>query len=166
MGPRVSRSLDDPVRMYMRQMGKVPLLTREQEVEICKRIEQAEAEARRIVYGFGFAAKEHLAMAEKLLAEPPKERFDRVIVDKLVSSRNRHLKTLRRLIKKVRRLDEQADARFTQWQKAGQQGPAQAAPGAVPAAGPQAAGHVSQVLLPAAGGRRNGARGGERSREG
>src|SRR5262249_53199177 len=25
--------LDDPVRMYMRQMGKVPLLTREQEVE-------------------------------------------------------------------------------------------------------------------------------------
>src|ERR1017187_5411469 len=31
--------LDDPVRMYLRQMGKVPLLTREQEVEICKRIE-------------------------------------------------------------------------------------------------------------------------------
>ena len=30
--------LDDPVRMYMNQMGKVPLLTREQEVEICKKI--------------------------------------------------------------------------------------------------------------------------------
>jgi len=29
--------LDDPVRMYMNQMGKVPLLTREQEVEICKK---------------------------------------------------------------------------------------------------------------------------------
>ena len=28
--------------MYMNQMGKVPLLTREQEVEICKRIEEAE----------------------------------------------------------------------------------------------------------------------------
>ena len=37
--------LDDPVRMYLRQMGKVPLLTREQEVEICKRIEAAEEEA-------------------------------------------------------------------------------------------------------------------------
>ena len=37
--------LDDPVRMYMNQMGKVPLLTREQEVEICKRIEEAESEA-------------------------------------------------------------------------------------------------------------------------
>jgi len=42
--------LDDPVRMYMNQMGKVPLLTREQEVEICKRIEEAETEMKRLVY--------------------------------------------------------------------------------------------------------------------
>ena len=33
--------LDDPVRMYLRQMGKVPLLTREQEVAICQRMETA-----------------------------------------------------------------------------------------------------------------------------
>ncbi|HXP59358.1 MAG TPA: RNA polymerase sigma factor region1.1 domain-containing protein, partial [Dongiaceae bacterium] len=39
--------LDDPVRMYMNQMGKVPLLTREQEVEICKKIEEAESEMTR-----------------------------------------------------------------------------------------------------------------------
>src|SRR5205814_5083990 len=36
--------LDDPVRMYLKQMGQVPLLTREQEVEISKRIEDAENE--------------------------------------------------------------------------------------------------------------------------
>ena len=57
--------LDDPVRMYMKQMGKVPLLTREQEVEICKRIEDAEIAQRKIVYGMGFAGKEHIALAEK-----------------------------------------------------------------------------------------------------
>ena len=34
--------LDDPVRMYLKQMGQVPLLTREQEFEISKRIEEAE----------------------------------------------------------------------------------------------------------------------------
>ena len=79
--------LDDPVRMYLRQMGKVPLLTREQEVAICKRIEEAENEQKRIIYSFGFAAKEHIALAEKLISEPPKERFDRVIVDKKVESR-------------------------------------------------------------------------------
>ena len=55
--------LDDPVRMYMNQMGKVPLLTREQEVEICKRIEDAEIEMKRIIYGLGFAAKEHIAIS-------------------------------------------------------------------------------------------------------
>ena len=109
--------LDDPVRMYMNQMGKVPLLTREQEVEICKRIETAEVEMKRIVYSFGFAAKEHIAIAEKLLSEPPKERFDRVVVDKKIPNRDGHLKDLRTLIKKVRALDANVDERFANWQK-------------------------------------------------
>src|SRR5437762_2234889 len=114
--------LDDPVRMYMNQMGKVPLLTREQEVEICKRIEEAEAEMKRLVYGLGFTAKEHIAIAEKLLSEPPKERFDRVVVDKKVANREGHLRELRNLIKKVRTLDGQVDERYTIWQKAATQG--------------------------------------------
>jgi RNA polymerase primary sigma factor len=41
--------------------GQGPLLTREQEVEICKRIEEGETEARRILFGFGFTGKEHVA---------------------------------------------------------------------------------------------------------
>ncbi len=79
--------LDDPVRMYLKQMGQVPLLTREQEVEISKRIESAEHELKRIIQSFGFAGKEHIALAEKLVSEPPKERFDRVIVDKSKAGR-------------------------------------------------------------------------------
>ena len=114
--------LDDPVRMYMNQMGKVPLLTREQEVEICKRIEEAELEMKRIVYSLGFTAKEHIAIAEKLLSEPPKERFDRVIVDKKIANREGHLRDLRRLIKKVRALDQKVDAKYFTWQKALQKG--------------------------------------------
>ncbi|MEY4386097.1 MAG: polymerase, sigma 70 [Verrucomicrobiota bacterium] len=109
--------LDDPVRMYMNQMGKVPLLTREQEVEICKRIETAELEMKRIVYSFGFAAKEHIAIAEKLLSEPPKERFDRVVVDKKIPNRDGHLKDLRTLIKKVRTMDAAVDEKFLDWQR-------------------------------------------------
>jgi len=112
--------LDDPVRMYMNQMGKVPLLTREQEVEICKRIEEAEAEMKLLVYGLGFTAKEHIAIAEKLLSEPPKERFDRVVVDKKVANREGHLRDLRNLIKKVRAMDAQVDAKYLEWQKAPQ----------------------------------------------
>jgi len=114
--------LDDPVRMYLRQMGKVPLLTREQEVAICKRIEEAENEQKRIIYSFGFAAKEHIALAEKLISEPPKERFDRVIVDKKVESRDRHLKALRQLVKKVREVDASVDEKYARWQESGKSG--------------------------------------------
>ena len=39
-----------------------------------------------LVYGFGFTGKEHIALAEKFIAVPPKERFDRVIVDKLIEN--------------------------------------------------------------------------------
>jgi RNA polymerase primary sigma factor len=49
--------LDDPVRMYLKQMGQVPLLTREQEVEISKRIETAEINMTKILHRFGFIAK-------------------------------------------------------------------------------------------------------------
>ena len=114
--------LDDPVRMYMNQMGKVPLLTREQEVEICKKIEDAEIEMKRIVYCLGFTAKEHIAIAEKLLSEPPKERFDRVVIDKKIANREGHLRDLRRLIKMIRTRDQKVDLKYAIWQKAQQKG--------------------------------------------
>jgi RNA polymerase primary sigma factor len=112
--------LDDPVRMYMNQMGKVPLLTREQEVEICKKIEEAEVAMKAIIYGLGFTAKEHIAIAEKLLSEPPKERFDRVIVDKKVANREGHLRDLRKFIKKLRAFDQKVDEKYFSWQKSQQ----------------------------------------------
>src|SRR6185503_3060035 len=108
--------LDDPVRMYLKQMGQVPLLTREQEVEISKRIEDAENEVKKIIYSFGFAGKEHIALAEKLISEPPKERFDRVILDKKIEGRDNHLKALRRLVKDVRVIDQNVDDKYAEWQ--------------------------------------------------
>jgi len=116
--PRSESNLDDPVRMYMRQMAKVPLLSRDQEVAICKRIEEAELGLKGILYRFGFTAKEHLAVAEKLLADPPKERFDRVVVDSKVENRESHLEVLRVLCAKVQAIDQQVDAKYAQWQKA------------------------------------------------
>ena len=108
--------LDDPVRMYLKQMGQVPLLTREQEVEISKRIEDNENEVKRIIYGFGFSGKEHIALAEKLISEPPKERFDRVIVDKKIEAREEHLKVLRKLVKEVRAMDQAVDEKWSEIQ--------------------------------------------------
>jgi len=94
--------LDDPVRMYLKQMGQVPLLTREQEVEISKRIEEAENMVQKHINQFGFIARAHLDLARKL-AEG-RERFDRVILDKKIESRERYMKKLPRLCKQVERL--------------------------------------------------------------
>src|SRR6202044_3318482 len=35
----LGEKIDDPVRMYLSQMGEIPLLTREQEIELARRIE-------------------------------------------------------------------------------------------------------------------------------
>ena len=93
--------LDDPVRMYLKQMGQVPLLTREQEVEISKRIEEAELKVQEILYGFGFIGRAHLDLAQKLI--DARERFDRVILDKKIESRERYMKALPRLCQLVKR---------------------------------------------------------------
>jgi RNA polymerase primary sigma factor len=115
-------ALDDPVQMYMKQMAKVQLLTREQEIEVCQRIEEAELEMKRLVYSLGFTAKEHCSIAEKLLSEPPKERFDRIVVDNKVAGRESHLKHLRRLLRKIQAADAQVDEQYTQWRKAASTG--------------------------------------------
>ena len=94
--------LDDPVRMYLKQMGQVPLLTREQEVEISKRIEEAEIMVQRLINRFGFIAQAHLDLAQKLTEGG--ERFDRVILDKKIESRERYMKMLPRLCKQVKKL--------------------------------------------------------------
>ena len=97
--------LDDPVRMYLKQMGQVPLLTREQEVEISKRIEDAEIEVQKYLHLFGFTAHGYLGLADKLMRG--KERFDRVILDKKIESRERYMKALPKLCEQVRALHEE-----------------------------------------------------------
>jgi len=104
--------LDDPVRMYLKQMGQVPLLTREQEVEISKRIEDAEIEVAKQLHLFGFTADCYLELADKL--NKGKERFDRVILDKKIESRERYMKILPKQCDQLKQLHEENDDLFRQ----------------------------------------------------
>ncbi|MGO9245228.1 MAG: RNA polymerase sigma factor RpoD, partial [Verrucomicrobiia bacterium] len=109
--------LDDPVRMYLKQMGQVPLLTREQEVEISKRIETAENHVKQIINNFGFTAKEHMGLARRLLNG--KERFDRVIIDKKIDSREQYMRVLPRLLAQVEKSDALVDVRYEKATRSG-----------------------------------------------
>jgi RNA polymerase primary sigma factor len=87
-----SDMLDDPVRMYLKQMGQVPLLSREEEVEISKRIEVAEIAALKRIHAVSLTASFHLDICQKLIDR--EERFDRVVLDKKIDSREGYFKLL------------------------------------------------------------------------
>jgi len=61
----VSRT-DDPVRLYLREIGSVPLLSREGEIEIAKRIEEGKKEISNIVFGLPIAVQKVLTLGEEL----------------------------------------------------------------------------------------------------
>ncbi|UCF04444.1 MAG: RNA polymerase sigma factor RpoD [bacterium] len=57
---------DDPVRMYLREMGKVPLLDREGEIEIAKRIESGHLRISQAVFSLSATTKELKRFVERL----------------------------------------------------------------------------------------------------
>lgn len=56
----------DPVRMYLQEMGNIPLLSREEEVAIAKEIEAGEKQVRREVFSVPLALRYVLSLGEKL----------------------------------------------------------------------------------------------------
>jgi RNA polymerase primary sigma factor len=61
-----SNRSNDPIRMYLRKMGQVSLLTRDGEVEIAKRIEEGESEVLSVVLRSDFGIKEILNLEDRL----------------------------------------------------------------------------------------------------
>ncbi|TLD68239.1 RNA polymerase sigma factor RpoD [Phragmitibacter flavus] len=92
--------LDDPVRMYLKQMGSVPLLTREQEIIISKRIEKAEGHFHTCLQDIGFIAGEYLHLADSLASGS--ERFDRIVIERKDEDRDTYFKKLRQVSEQVR----------------------------------------------------------------
>ena len=86
---------DDPVRMYLKEMGSVPLLTREQEVEISKRIEKAQVQIERIIMRFRYSTREAISIAQYLMTS--KERFDKCIAEKEVINKSEFFQLLPKL---------------------------------------------------------------------
>ncbi|MGC1275988.1 MAG: RNA polymerase sigma factor RpoD [Planctomycetaceae bacterium] len=76
-GEDAGRKIDDPVRMYLTQMGEIPLLTREQEIFLAKKIEVTRKRFRRALLESDYAMQAALDVLQKVnVGELP---FDRTI---------------------------------------------------------------------------------------
>jgi len=64
--PGTLEKTNDPVRMYLREMGTVPLLTREGEVEIAKRIERGQMRVLKAISRSPIVIREIVALGEDL----------------------------------------------------------------------------------------------------
>ncbi len=109
---RAEGTPDDPVRMYLKEMGSVPLLTREEEVEISKRIEKAQVQIERIIMRFRYSAKEAISIAHYLIAG--KDRFDKIISEKEVEDKSGYLKLLPKLAQLLKDEDKVLEALLIQ----------------------------------------------------
>ncbi|MDD5073393.1 MAG: RNA polymerase sigma factor RpoD [Candidatus Omnitrophica bacterium] len=97
--PRMAQ-MEDPVRMYLKQMGQISLLTREQELELAKKIKEAEMRFREAVFECCFCRKEVLRLVNDILAR--QVNIDEVVDIDPTDKIEKVVKKIQRLMKRLR----------------------------------------------------------------
>jgi RNA polymerase primary sigma factor len=87
-------AMEDHLRLYLRQTPR-RLLSREQEADLCRRVEAAEEQIRQHLYRFGCTAHTHLQLVRRLLAG--EERLEHAVATAKLERRGRYLEVLAKL---------------------------------------------------------------------
>ena len=92
----LGEKINDPVRMYLREMGTVPLLTREGEVEIARRIERGQNTVLKSLSRAPLVIQEILALADEIAKDVISARdvvqiSDPILSDELVEEKRQEL---------------------------------------------------------------------------
>ncbi|MFP4192579.1 MAG: RNA polymerase sigma factor RpoD [Candidatus Hydrogenedentota bacterium] len=98
---------DDPVRMYLREMGRVPLLSKDQEVAIAKRIETAENELTDVLLHTPYTFKEIQMIGARILAG--RLAFSQITDIEAPKEQDAFVKKLPGLMEELGSLDEQVE---------------------------------------------------------
>ena len=110
---------NDPVRMYLREMGSVPLLTREGEIELAKRMERGQNAVKKAMARSPLVIRELLALREEVERDPAALRDilvlpDMMITDEALAEQRRQfldaLDEVDRLYNKAQRLRQKLQA--------------------------------------------------------
>jgi len=91
----VDIGIEDPVKMYLRQMGQIPLLSRQDEIRLAQEIEKAEEDYKRTILSSPFIKEEVLALAnriltrsvnmEEIIKEEPKLKTEALVFKKITN---------------------------------------------------------------------------------
>lgn len=84
-------AIDDPIRLYLREIGKEHLLTAEQEVELSKQMEEGENIIKRVIRGSGMLIPEFYNLAQKTFSrlDPREMELTKKEVSELLAERRR-----------------------------------------------------------------------------
>ena len=103
---RVEDRDDDPIRMYLHQMGQVELLSRDEEMKLCQTIETSEEKVKDIFNSFLFVRPKYERLLDRI--EGQAERFDRIVTDNFEDKREKYLAR----IPELRRMLADSDRRL------------------------------------------------------
>jgi len=92
--------LDDPVKMYLKQMGSVPLLSRKDEIDLARKIEEAEYFFKKAVLATRFARNQILCLAQDVLDE--KVNLEDVMKEDIKVRKTGVLKRIARIIERLK----------------------------------------------------------------
>ena len=115
-----SVSIDDPVRLYLREMGTISLLTRKGEVEIAKRIEAGQDEVLSAVANCGVTIREFVSLSKQVKAGEIKvfdiiqatepEEGKEASIKKEIKNLQKRVKTLKTECQKLEKLSVRIDS--------------------------------------------------------